>query len=104
MCARAGFGPVRIHDLRHTFASQAALQGHGLVAVSKMLGHRSLDMTMTYVHVHDPEAAQAAVKVATIICRMMAGKSVEPVPERMAGAVRAGGAACRHADCPPKTG
>lgn len=77
VCARAGFGPTRIHDLRHTFASQAALQGHGLTAVSRMLGHKSLDMTMAYVHVHDPEAAQAAVKVAGIICRMMAGEVVE---------------------------
>lgn len=97
VCARAGFGPVRIHDLRHTFASQAALQGHGLVAVSKMLGHRSLDMTMTYVHVHDPEAAQAAAKVAAIICRMMAGETVEPVPMMQPGWTEQEG---QHADMP----
>lgn len=76
VCTRAGFGPTRIHDLRHTFASQAALQGHGLIAVKNMLGHKSLNMTMAYVHVHDPEAAQAAVKMANIICDIMAGEAV----------------------------
>lgn len=75
VCSRAGFVSTRIHDLRHTFASQAALQGHSLIAVKNMLGHKSLNMTMIYVHVADTEARQAATKIAKIINDIMANSN-----------------------------
>src|SRR4029077_8652606 len=39
--ARAGLKDVRIHDLRHTFASTAVAAGQGLPMIGKLLGHTS---------------------------------------------------------------
>ena len=47
----AGMPHVRIHDLRHTFASRLRMQGAPLETIAELLGHSSLDMTMRYAHV-----------------------------------------------------
>lgn len=47
---RAGLEDVRLHDLRHTFASRLVMRGVPLVTVSKLLGHASIQMTMRYSH------------------------------------------------------
>ena len=49
--AQANLTDVRIHDLRHTFASHAALQGNSVPIISAMLGHSRLTMTLRYTHV-----------------------------------------------------
>lgn len=47
----AGVPRIRIHDLRHSFASNAIASGANIVAVSKYLGHASINITMsTYAH------------------------------------------------------
>lgn len=47
----AGVKPIRIHDLRHSFASNAIASGANILAVSKYLGHSSPNLTMrTYAH------------------------------------------------------
>ena len=38
--ARAGLDDVRIHNMRHSFASRALSRGHSLTMISKLLGHR----------------------------------------------------------------
>jgi integrase len=47
---RAGLDGLRIHDLRHSFASFAIAQGASLPVVGGLLGHRSLQATATYAH------------------------------------------------------
>ena len=47
---RAGLHDVRMHDLRHTYASRLVQRGVPLMAVSQLLGHASLKMTMRYAH------------------------------------------------------
>lgn len=42
---------VRVHDLRHTFASHLVLQGCSLRVVQKLLGHASIQITERYAHV-----------------------------------------------------
>ena len=51
---------VRLHDLRHTFASHAVLQGVPLPVVSRLLGHKRPSMTLRYAHVGDRETEAAA--------------------------------------------
>ena len=49
--ARAGLDDVlRIHDLRHSFASRALAPGEGLPMIGKLLGHTQVQTTARYAH------------------------------------------------------
>ncbi len=52
---------LRIHDLRHTFASRLVSQGVPLYDVSKLLGHQSISMTERYAHL-SPTTFDAAIQ------------------------------------------
>jgi integrase len=56
----AGIEDLRVHDLRHTFASYALSGGQTLGTVGQLLGHRSAQTTTRYAHLIT-ETAQAAV-------------------------------------------
>jgi integrase len=61
-CTRAaGIPEIRLHDLRHTFASQLVMQGAPLRVVQELLGHADISMTMRYSHL-GPNAAVAYVQ------------------------------------------
>ena len=64
---RAGIEDVRLHDLRHNFASWAVMRGVPLPTVARLLGHRQVSMTLRYAHVHDNEVEAAAERVGRII-------------------------------------
>ncbi|MDE0416306.1 MAG: site-specific integrase [bacterium] len=67
---RAGIEDVRLHDLRHTFASYAVMQGIPLPTVARLLGHRQVSMTLRYAHVADREVEAAAERIGTAITAM----------------------------------
>ena len=50
---RAGIGHVHPHQLRHTLATQAINRGMRLEAIAALLGHRSMEMTLTYARIAD---------------------------------------------------
>ena len=52
----------RWHDLRHTFASRLVMGGAHLASVQKLLGHRSIQMTLRYAHLSDAHMAAAVEK------------------------------------------
>jgi integrase len=65
--ADAGLDDVRIHDLRHCFASIAASSGMGLHIIGKMLGHSQPQTTHRYAHLaSDPVKAAAAAVAGSI--------------------------------------
>ena len=70
---RAGIEDVRLHDLRHTFASHAVLQGVPLPAVSRLLGHKHPSMTLRYAHVGDTETEAAAERIGAAIAQALSG-------------------------------
>ena len=49
-CKRAGLNGLRVHDLRHVFASKMVMSGTSLYITSELLGHRTPQMTMRYAH------------------------------------------------------
>ena len=53
----AGVGHVHPHQLRHTLATQAINRGMRLEAVAALLGHKTLEMTMTYARIADRTVA-----------------------------------------------
>lgn len=59
-CKRAGLFGLRVHDLRHTFASWLVMSGTPLRTVAELLGHKSLAMVHRYSHL-SPEHLRAAV-------------------------------------------
>ena len=50
VCDDAKLGSLRLHDLRHTAASQAVMSGENLPLVGKLLGHRRHETTASYAH------------------------------------------------------
>jgi integrase len=71
----AGLDDVRIHDLRHAFASIAAASGMGLPIIGKMLGHTQAQTTARYAHLAaDPVKAAAAAVAGKIAAAMASGK------------------------------
>ncbi len=68
----AGLEDVRIHDLRHSFASIAAAAGMGLPIIGKMLGHTQPQTTQRYAHLSDDPVKAAASAVAGRIKATMA--------------------------------
>jgi integrase len=58
---RAELGDLHLHDLRHTFASRLVMRGVPILAVSKLLGHATLTMTMRYAHLA-PDGLDAAIE------------------------------------------
>jgi integrase len=58
---------VRIHDLRHSFASHLVSNGIGLQIVGKLLGHVQASTTQRYAHLQDEALRAATNQLATII-------------------------------------
>jgi integrase len=69
--ARAGLKDVRIHDLRHTFASTAVASGQGLPMIGKLLGHTQVQTTARYAHLAADPVKTAADQVAGTIAAAM---------------------------------
>jgi integrase len=68
---------LRLHDLRHCFASIAAASGMGLPIIGKMLGHTEARSTQRYAHVApDPVKAAAAAVAGKIAGAMQGGGEV----------------------------
>ena len=74
----AGLNGVRLHDARHTYASQGIMNGVRLTTVGKLLGHRKHATTAIYAHLDDAALRNAAVQVATVIARATGYRAVPP--------------------------
>lgn len=61
---RAGLQEVRIHDLRHSFASVGLAGGEGLVLIGKLLGHGHVSTTSRYAHLSDDPVRAAADRIS----------------------------------------
>jgi Phage integrase family len=79
--AVAGLDDVRIHDLRHSFASIARSGGDSLYLVGKVLGHRQSRTTERYAHLKDDPLRAVADRTSAKIAAIMRGnKATGPVP------------------------
>ena len=64
---RAGLEDVRIHDLRHTFASQALALGESLTMIGRLLGHTQVQTTARYAHLARNSIQSAAARITDSI-------------------------------------
>ncbi len=65
--SRAGLDDVRLHDLRHSFASRALALGETLPVIGKLLGHSDIETTARYAHLARDSIHEAAERVADSI-------------------------------------
>ena len=70
----AGLPGLRIHDLRHSWASTAAMNGVDMVTIAKLLGHALVETTERYTHLSDQSVADAADRVPGRIHAALAGR------------------------------
>ena len=68
---QAGLDDVRIHDLRHTFASFAAGQNNSLHIIGKLLGHSQAQTTARYAHLADNPVRKATDDIGFEIAEIM---------------------------------
>ena len=64
---RAGLQDVRIHDLRHSFASRALALGESLPMIGKLLGHRQVQTTARYAHLAQESVKASSTRVSESI-------------------------------------
>ena len=63
----AGLPDVRLHDLRHSFASHAAARSETLPMIGKLLGHRHVTSTARYAHLDDGQVIEASQQIGALI-------------------------------------
>jgi integrase len=83
----AGLEDVRLHDLRHAFASVGVASGMGLPIIGKLLGHSQWQTTQRYAHLASDPVKAAAVSIAgKIDAAMRSGKVDNAVVKLRSGA------------------
>jgi len=69
--AKAKLGDVRLHDLRHSFASIAVAGGASLYMVGKILGHKDTRTTQLYAHLADDPVKATTDNTSQEIARLI---------------------------------
>jgi integrase len=66
ICRAADLRGLRLHDLRHTFASILASAGLSLPVIGALLGHTNPSTTQRYAHLFDDPLRAAADRVGAV--------------------------------------
>ena len=67
VCRKADLRDIRLHDLRHTFASHLASGGQSLLVIGQLLGHAQAATTQRYSHLFDDVQRRAVETVGAIV-------------------------------------
>ncbi|WP_439547052.1 tyrosine-type recombinase/integrase [Sandarakinorhabdus sp.] len=70
---RANLADVRMHDLRHSFASIGASGGDSLLMIGALLGHRDTRTTQRYAHLANEPVRDAADRISSVISAALGG-------------------------------
>ena len=87
--SRAGLEDVRLHDLRHSFASRALALGESLPMIGKLLGHTKIQTTARYAHLARDSIHVSAARVAASIgadilpATLIVGRTVQATSARL---------------------
>ncbi len=95
---RAGLSDVRMHDLRHSFASYVINQGHSLYEVQHLLGHTQVSTTQRYAHLTQDSLLNAANSAAAMVPwektsqknQLLSQKPLTSRPHKRQGQIRPG--------------
>ena len=79
---RAGLEGVRLHDLRHSYASRALALGENLTVIGKLMNHARVQSTVRYAHLMTGAERDAAVHVGDAISAQIAGQGARSALRR----------------------
>ena len=109
--AAAGLPDVRLHDLRHSYASFALQRGESVPTIGRLLGHRDPTTTLRYTHFADALARDAVETVGAALASSGSATSMSFLRVRAAFTSRSaparlpprsqGAARCRRGVCIP---
>lgn len=85
---RAELPDVRLHDLRHDFASMAAENGASLLEIGALIGHKKVSTTQRYAHLAADPLRELNERVGSKIASLDGGKARAIDGERSAAVVR----------------
>lgn len=77
ICRAADIKGLRLHDLRHSFASMLASGGQSLPIIGALLGHSEPSTTARYAHLFDDPLREAVERVGALVT---GGKSADIMP------------------------
>lgn len=80
---KAGLDDVRIHDLRHSFASAGLASGEGLPLIGKLLGHAHIATTSRYAHLADDPLKAAADRISRNVAETLLRRSAEATSDHV---------------------
>jgi len=76
---RTGFPNLRLHDLRHSFASIGLARGDALPVIGAILGHADVKTTSRYAHLADDPVRQTADGISKAIAAALSGEAAASV-------------------------
>ena len=71
---RAGLEGLRLHDLRHSYASVGVNAGMSLPVIGSLLGHTRVETTRRYAHLSDDPVREASERIDSKIAAALDGK------------------------------
>ena len=77
--AKAGLEDVRLHDLRHSFASVGVNGGASLPVIGALLGHNRVETTRRYAHLSDDPIREVSERIDSKISAALNGKPLAAV-------------------------
>jgi integrase len=83
ICKTTGITGLRVHDLRHSFASELVSAGHSLSLIGALLGHTQPQTTARYAHLYDDPLREATERVGAVV--VAAGKPAPAPPVKLTG-------------------
>jgi integrase len=69
--SKVGLRDVRLHDLRHTFASHAAMNKESIPMIGRLLGHVKAESTSRYSHLGDEHLLEASEQIGIVVERLL---------------------------------
>ena len=82
---RAGLKDVRLHDLRHSFASALINRGETLYNVQRLLGHENSNSTQRYAHLAPSTLSQGAGKMGSLLRPILQNSNLLAPPKAEEG-------------------
>src|SRR5208283_3866996 len=73
--------PFRLYDLRHTWATRAAMSGIDLVTLAAMLGHSRIQMVLRYAHPTQQHQSQAMQRLERFVSEQRIALAEQTSPQ-----------------------